>query len=145
MIMGQEKPDGGELIVGSTVRPMVRGCVREAASFFVCACADATPCLCCGWRVPCFFYSAAFPHQCVDQSRDALDDTKTVYEEMCGGADELVIGGRAISSRAYCTWYNFRGGDQQKRVGDLSGGERNRLQLAKTLLSGGNLLLLDGA
>ncbi len=80
---------------------------------------------------------------CVDQSRDALDDAKSVYEEMCGGADELVIGGRAVPSRAYCTWYNFRGGDQQKRVGDLSGGERNRLQLAKTLLSGGNLLLLD--
>jgi sulfate-transporting ATPase len=80
---------------------------------------------------------------CVDQSRDSLDDAKTVYQEMCGGADELVIGGRAVPSRAYCTWYNFRGGDQQKLVGSLSGGERNRLLLAKTLLSGGNLLLLD--
>ena len=80
---------------------------------------------------------------CVDQSRDALDDNKTVFDELCGGADELVIGGRAVPSRAYATWYNFRGGDQQKRVGDLSGGERNRLQLAKTLLTGGNLLLLD--
>jgi ATPase subunit of ABC transporter with duplicated ATPase domains len=80
---------------------------------------------------------------CVDQSRDALDDTKSVYAEICGGADEIVIGGRAVPARAYCTWYNFRGGDQQKRVGDLSGGERNRLQLAKTLLTGGNLLLLD--
>ena len=102
MIMGQDKPDAGELIVGQTVRPM-----------------------------------------CVDQSRGALDDAKSVYEEMCGGADELVIGGRSVPARAYCGWFNFKGGDQQKRVGDLSGGERNRLQLAKTLLIGGNLLLLD--
>ena len=105
MMMGAEQPDGGELVIGSTVRPM-----------------------------------------CVDQSRDGLDDAKTVFAEICaagGGGEEIVIAGRAISARAYCTWYNFRGGDQQKLVGTLSGGERNRLQLAKTLLSGGNLLLLD--
>jgi len=79
----------------------------------------------------------------VDQSRDELANTNTVYEEISGGSDEVVLGGRAISARQYCSWYNFNGGDQQKKVGDLSGGERNRLQLAKTLKSGGNLLLLD--
>jgi len=105
MVMGQDKPDGGELVIGSTVRAM-----------------------------------------CVDQSRDGLDDAKTVFQEVCaagGGGEEIVIAGRAIPARAYCAWYNFRGGDQQKLVGSLSGGERNRLQLAKTLLQGGNLLLLD--
>lgn len=102
MIMGEDQPDGGELIVGSTVRPM-----------------------------------------CVDQSRDKLDANKTVYETLSEGGEELVIGGRGVPARAYCAWFNFKGGDQQKRVGDLSGGERNRLQLAKTLLTGGNLLLLD--
>ena len=105
MIMGADAPDGGQLLIGATVKPM-----------------------------------------CVDQSRDGLDDAKTVFQEVCaagGGGEEIVIAGRAIPARAYCTWYNFRGGDQQKLVGQLSGGERNRLQLAKTLLMGGNLLLLD--
>jgi ATP-binding cassette ChvD family protein len=79
----------------------------------------------------------------VDQSRDALDPSKTVWEEISGGADAFTVGARAIPSRAYVASFNFKGSDQQKRVGDLSGGERNRLHLAKLLRAGGNLLLLD--
>jgi energy-dependent translational throttle protein EttA len=79
----------------------------------------------------------------VDQSRDALDATRTVWEEISGGSDLLTVGGRALQSRAYVASFNFKGTDQQKRVGDLSGGERNRLHLAKVLKSGANLLLLD--
>ncbi len=79
----------------------------------------------------------------VDQSRDSLDPTKSVFEELTGGADEVNLGGKAVNSRAYCSWYNFKSSDQQKKVGDLSGGERNRLQLARVLTSGGNCLLLD--
>jgi ATP-binding cassette ChvD family protein len=79
----------------------------------------------------------------VDQSRDSLDDDATVYEEVTGGADELKVGGREIHGRAYVASFNFKGSDQQKRVGDLSGGERNRVHLAKMLKSGGNVLLLD--
>ncbi|MBL8978953.1 MAG: energy-dependent translational throttle protein EttA [Gemmatimonadetes bacterium] len=79
----------------------------------------------------------------VDQSRDSLDGSKTVYEEISGGQDELLFGTRKVNARAYCTGFNFRGADQQKRVKDLSGGERNRLHLAKLLKTGGNLLLLD--
>ena len=102
MITGEEKPDGGELIVGSTV---------EIAH--------------------------------VDQSRDALDPAKTVYQEISGGEDTLDFGKRQINARAYCAGFNFKGADQQKKVAVLSGGERNRLHLAKLLKSGGNLLLLD--
>jgi len=102
MIVGQERPDGGELTVGSTVRPAY-----------------------------------------VDQSREALDGGRTVFEEIADGQDELQVGSRTISTRAYAAGFNFRGSDQQKRVADLSGGERNRLHLAKLLKSGGNLLLLD--
>ena len=79
----------------------------------------------------------------VDQSRDALDGSKTVYEEISGGEDQLQFGRRTVNARAYSAGFNFRGGYQQKRVRDLSGGERNRLHLAKLLKSGGNLLLLD--
>jgi ATPase subunit of ABC transporter with duplicated ATPase domains len=79
----------------------------------------------------------------VDQHRDALDGTKTVYEEICGGEEEIQLGDRTLNSRAYCARFNFRGPQQQKRVGQLSGGERNRVHLAKLLKSGGNLLLLD--
>jgi ATP-binding cassette ChvD family protein len=79
----------------------------------------------------------------VDQSRDALDGGKTTYEEISGGQDELLFGTRKVNARAYCAGFNFRGSDQQKRVKDLSGGERNRVHLAKVLKSGGNLLLLD--
>jgi energy-dependent translational throttle protein EttA len=79
----------------------------------------------------------------VDQSRDALDGTKTVYDEISEGQDTIKAGNRSINARAYCTGFGFRGPDQQKRVGNLSGGERNRLHLAKLLKSGGNLLLLD--
>ncbi|MDX2121483.1 MAG: energy-dependent translational throttle protein EttA [Gemmatimonadota bacterium] len=79
----------------------------------------------------------------VDQSRDSLDGSKTVYEEISGGQDELLFGTRKVNARAYCTGFNFRGADQQKRVKDLSGGERNRLHMAKLLKTGGNLLLLD--
>ncbi len=79
----------------------------------------------------------------VDQSRDALDPARTVWEEISGGAEQLQLGTRAIASRAYVASFNFKGADQQKRVGDLSGGERNRVHLATMLKSGGNLLLLD--
>jgi energy-dependent translational throttle protein EttA len=102
MIVGQEHPDAGELIVGRTVRPAY-----------------------------------------VDQSRDALDGGKTVFEEISGGQDTLEFGKRQVNARAYAAGFNFRGADQQKRVRDLSGGERNRLHLAQLLKSGGNLLLLD--
>jgi sulfate-transporting ATPase len=102
MINGQEKPDGGELKIGDTVKIA-----------------------------------------CVDQSRDALDANKTVWEEISGGHDNMMVGTMEINSRAYVGRFNFRGTDQQKRVGDLSGGERNRVHLAKLLASGGNLLLLD--
>jgi energy-dependent translational throttle protein EttA len=79
----------------------------------------------------------------VDQDRGSLDATKTVFEELSGGAEEISLGTRTVNARAYCSWYNFKSSDQQKKVGDLSGGERNRLQLAKTLTSGGNVLMLD--
>ena len=79
----------------------------------------------------------------VDQSRDVLDDAKTVYEEITGGRDDLVIGGREIHGRAYVASFNFKGPDQQKPVGVLSGGERNRVHLARVLKQGGNVLLLD--
>jgi ATP-binding cassette ChvD family protein len=79
----------------------------------------------------------------VDQSRDALGDNKTVWEEISGGNDEIQLGKRAMQSRAYVAQFNFKGGDQQKKVGQLSGGERNRVHLAKMLLSGANVLLLD--
>jgi len=79
----------------------------------------------------------------VDQSRDALDAAKSVWEEISGGADQLAVGDRTMSSRAYVSSFNFKGSDQQKAVGKLSGGERNRLHMAKLLRSAGNLLLLD--
>ncbi|UCH52525.1 MAG: energy-dependent translational throttle protein EttA [Pseudomonadota bacterium] len=102
MIVGQEKPDAGELRIGPTVQ-------------------------------------IAY----VDQSRETLDGKKTVWEEISGGHDNILLGKTEVPSRAYCGRFNFRGNDQQKRVADLSGGERNRLHLAKLLKSGGNLLLLD--
>ena len=102
MITGAEKPDRGDLRVGSTV-------------------------------------NLAY----VDQSRETLDATRTVYEEITGGVDNLVVGGREIHGRAYAGQFGFKGSDQQKPVAQLSGGERNRLHLAKTLRSGGNVLLLD--
>ncbi|MDK9712982.1 MAG: energy-dependent translational throttle protein EttA [Sulfuritalea sp.] len=79
----------------------------------------------------------------VDQSRDCLDGSKTVFDELAGGADIITIGKLEIASRAYIGRFNFKGGDQQKNVGNLSGGERGRLHLAKTLMAGGNVLLLD--
>ena len=80
----------------------------------------------------------------VDQSRSHLDDKKNVWEEISGGLDQISLGGkREVNSRAYCGWFNFKGADQQKKVGLLSGGERNRVHLAKLLKEGGNLLLLD--
>ena len=79
----------------------------------------------------------------VDQSRESLDADRTVYEEISGGLDQLQFGRRTVNARAYCAGFNFRGADQQKKVGTLSGGERNRVHLAKLLKSGGNLLLLD--
>ncbi len=79
----------------------------------------------------------------VDQSRDSLDGKKSVWEEISGGADMLQLGKREVNSRAYCSAFNFKGADQQKKVGSLSGGERNRVHLAKMLKSGANVLLLD--
>jgi ATP-binding cassette ChvD family protein len=79
----------------------------------------------------------------VDQSRDSLDAKKNVWEEISGGLDVLQLGKREVNSRAYCSAFNFKGADQQKKVGSLSGGERNRVHLAKMLKSGANLLLLD--
>jgi sulfate-transporting ATPase len=102
MIVGQEKPDGGDIRVGDTVKL--------------------------GY---------------VDQSRDTLDGKKTVFEEISGGNDVIKLGTREVPSRAYVGWFNFKGADQQKKVGQLSGGERNRVHLAKMLKSGANLILLD--
>jgi energy-dependent translational throttle protein EttA len=102
MITGQEKPDGGSLKLGETVKL--------------------------GY---------------VDQSRDSLRANKTVWDEISGGEDEIVLGKRTVASRAYVSWFNFRGRDQQRLVGELSGGERNRVHLAKLLRAGSNLLLLD--
>jgi ATP-binding cassette ChvD family protein len=102
MIVGQEKPDTGEMRIGPSVQ-------------------------------------LAY----VDQSRDALDGGKTVWQEISGGQDMMLVGKHEVPSRAYCGRFNFKGTDQQKLVKDLSGGERNRLHLAKLLKSGGNLLLLD--
>jgi ATPase subunit of ABC transporter with duplicated ATPase domains len=102
MITGKERPDGGKIELGETVK----------LSY-------------------------------VDQSRDALDPKKTVWEEISDGLDVIVLGDAEMNSRAYCGAFNFKGGDQQKKVGLLSGGERNRVHMAKLLKSGGNLLLLD--
>ncbi len=102
MITGQDKPDGGSIDVGDTVKL--------------------------GY---------------VDQSRDSLNANKTVWEEISGGDDEIDLGKRKMPSRAYVGAFNFKGGDQQKKVGQLSGGERNRVHLAKMLRSGANLFLLD--
>ena len=79
----------------------------------------------------------------VDQSRDALNDNNTVWQEISGGNDTLLLGKREVPSRAYVAQFNFKGGDQQKKVGQLSGGERNRVHMAKMLKSGANVLLLD--
>jgi ATPase subunit of ABC transporter with duplicated ATPase domains len=79
----------------------------------------------------------------VDQSRDSLDPNKTVYEIVAGGRDVIKVGNREINARAYCGAFNFKGQDQQQKVGTLSGGERNRVHLARTLQAGGNVLLLD--
>ena len=79
----------------------------------------------------------------VDQSRDTLEDEKSVFDEISGGRDIIELGKKTVNARAYCAWFNFRGADQQKKVGKLSGGERNRVHLAKLLKSGGNVILLD--
>src|SRR5205823_1986755 len=79
----------------------------------------------------------------VDQARADLEPASTVWKEISGGHDTIELGRREVNSRQYTSWFNFKGSDQQKRVGDLSGGERNRVHLAKLLRSGGNVLLLD--
>jgi ATPase subunit of ABC transporter with duplicated ATPase domains len=79
----------------------------------------------------------------VDQSRDALNGDNTVWQEVSGGQDTIPLGKAEVNSRAYLSWFNFRGADQQQKVGKLSGGERNRLHMAKLLKEGGNLILLD--
>ncbi len=102
MLVGEEKPDGGSLKLGDTVKI--------------------------GY---------------VDQSRDSLNANKSVWEEISHGEDKLLLGTKEINSRAYCSWFNFRGKDQQQKVGELSGGQRNRVHLAKLLQKDCNLLLLD--
>ncbi len=102
LILGQEKPDSGEVVIGPTVNLA-----------------------------------------CVDQSRDLLENDKTVWEGISGGSDIVTVGKFEMQSRAYIGRFNFKGGDQQKLIGNLSGGERGRLHLATTLLKGGNVLLLD--
>jgi ATP-binding cassette ChvD family protein len=102
MIVGEEKPDSGTIVLGKTV----------TLSY-------------------------------VDQDRDALNGQNTVFEEISGGRDEIELGGKRMNSRAYASRFNFRGPQQRKKVGELSGGERNRVHLAKLLRTGGNLLLLD--
>src|SRR5271157_3795503 len=102
MIVGQEQPDAGRLLIGDTVVPAY-----------------------------------------VDQNRDTLNDGNTAFEEITGGVDYLQLGKRRVASRSYVAQFNFKGPDQQRRVGELSGGERNRVHLAKLLRRGGNLLLLD--
>src|SRR5438045_8081777 len=79
----------------------------------------------------------------VDQSRDRLDGKKSVWEEISAGNEQILLGKREVNSRGYCSSFNFKGADQQKKVGSLSGGERNRVHLAKMLKSGANVLLLD--
>jgi sulfate-transporting ATPase len=79
----------------------------------------------------------------VDQSRDSLNDSNTVFEEITGGTDHIIVGKTRVASRGYVSRFNFKGPDQQRKVGELSGGERNRVHLAKLLRRGGNLLLLD--
>ena len=79
----------------------------------------------------------------VDQSRESLAGDNSVWQEISKGEDKIELGKREVASRAYCSWFGFKGSDQQKRVGTLSGGERNRVHLAKLLREGGNLLLLD--
>jgi sulfate-transporting ATPase len=102
MIAGKEKPDSGEIVIGSTVQLAI-----------------------------------------VDQTRESLPGDKTVFDAISGGQDILTVGKFEMPSRAYLGRFNFKGGDQQKIVGQLSGGERGRLHLAATLLRGGNVLLLD--
>jgi ATPase subunit of ABC transporter with duplicated ATPase domains len=102
LIVGEEQPDSGSLVLGETT---------ELAY--------------------------------VDQSRDHLDPEKSVFDEVSGGHDILYFGRAEVNARAYLSWFNFRGADQQKKAGVLSGGERNRLHLAKLLKAGGNVLLLD--
>src|ERR1041385_7177005 len=79
----------------------------------------------------------------VDQSRDRLDPNKSVWDQISGGHDEIELGKKKVASRAYVSWFNFKGGAEQRKVGTLSGGERNRVHLAKLLKRGSNLLLLD--
>jgi len=79
----------------------------------------------------------------IEQTREGLTDANSVFEEVTGGTDEIELGSATVASRAYVSWFGFKGGDQQKKVVNLSGGERNRVQLAKLLRVGGNLLLMD--
>jgi ATPase subunit of ABC transporter with duplicated ATPase domains len=102
MLVGEDKPDSGELKIGNSVK-------------------------------------IAY----VDQSRSALKADNSVFQEISGGEEKISLGSREIAARAYCSWFGFKGSDQQKKLGTMSGGERNRVHLAKLLKEGGNLLLLD--
>ncbi len=92
----------------------------------------------CGWKNE---YGERLGY--VDQSGDTLNPNKNVWEEISDGLDMIELGKRTVASRQYCSWFNFKGSDQQKKVGSLSGGERNRVHLAKILRSGANVLFLD--
>jgi len=102
MLVGEDKPDAGELKIGNSVK-------------------------------------IAY----VDQSRSSLKADNSVWQEISGGEEKISLGAREIASRAYCSWFGFKGSDQQKKLGTMSGGERNRVHLAKLLKEGGNVLLLD--
>ena len=173
MIMGQEAPDAGTIELGDTVVPMYVDQARDAldanktvrsAGCLSWSVSVAVGVVVCAARIA----PVAAPRRCglgaaalmCDQNQRARTDTSTllfskhpqpttlkhnqkVYDAIADGADEIDLNGRSVPARAYCSWYNFKGADQSKKVGDLSGGERNRLHLARVLRQSGNLLLLD--
>lgn len=125
MLLGKEEPDSGTITVGETVKPIAVGqgkCSRRSLSTN-----NALDCS-----------QGAFLER-----MDELNEDKTVYEQISENMDEIELGTHSVNSRAYLSWFGFKGQMQQARVGNLSGGERNRVQLAKLLKAGGNLIILD--